>query len=336
MKNRKISAVVAGIIGISCIVPPAVSAVGNDVFFYESFENGNTYWSSRGSASVSLDTQNAYNGTNSLYVTGRTQNWNGASAKIDANAFRTGGTYSFSVAVMQKSGSPVNMKFTMQQGEGADAVYTEIASATAVSGDWTILENTAFTIPSGSENMTIYIEAPESLTDFYIDSVQGAVQGVSVIEDSQEHTEPSADVLRGDFNLDGKVNAYDMITARKMLVTSFAGGKAEVDLRFADTDGNGEFGISDVVMLSKYILGQVSGFPEVQVITTTTSQSEPQIITTTVTTGGNSQDGSYMQRISGDIAIKESASVSSARAGVDYGKMEKKTYYSKDGGLRRI
>ena len=36
------------------------------------------------------------------------------------------------------------------------------------------LENLAYMIPEGAENLQLYVESPDSLTDFYVDSVSGA------------------------------------------------------------------------------------------------------------------------------------------------------------------
>ena len=340
MKNtRKISGILAGLMCLSSVSYSSISAeTGNPVYFYESFEEGNTHWTSRATASLNVDNQNAYSGNSSLFVSNRTYDWDGACAQIDASAFRPGETYSFSIAVMQKTEKPVNMQFTLQQGD-TNSTYTKITSATVESGKWTVLENSEFTIPAGSDRMFLYVETTDgSKADFYIDSVQGAVKGTSVGKsDPQNPTESTSDVLRGDFNRDGKINVYDMTTARKVLVQSFSGGEMKADLSYMDLDGDGEFKISDVVMLSKYILGQIDKFSEPAVITTATTatQAETQPITTTVTTSGNIQSGSYMQRIAGDMKLKEDSSVSSKRAGVDYGTLVKKTYYSKDGGINK-
>ena len=70
---------------------------------------------------------------------------------------------------MQKSGSSTSMKMTMQYTDSyGTEQYDEVASATAQNGKWTKLENTSYKIPSGASNLVLYVEAPDSLTDFYI------------------------------------------------------------------------------------------------------------------------------------------------------------------------
>ena len=57
------------------------------------------------------------------------------------------------------------------------------------------------------------------------------------------------------------------------------------------------------------------------VTTTTTTQYIPNTTTTTTPNGG-----SYMQKMAADIHIHEDPSSTEMRGGVDYGKIEKKTY----------
>jgi archaellin len=72
-----------------------------------------------------------------------------------------------------ESGSDVTMKMTMQYELDGEK-YDEVALATAKSGEWLTLENPAYTIPEGAEKLQLYLESPDSLTDFYIDEVSGA------------------------------------------------------------------------------------------------------------------------------------------------------------------
>ena len=156
-----------------------VTEPSDGVYFNETFESGAGKFEGRGAASVTTDSKNYYSGSKSLFVSGRTDYWHGAAITLDSSKFKPGQTYSLSTAVLQKSGSPVDIKFTMQQGSGNSAEYHEIATVNAKSGEWTKVENTSFTIPSGSSDLVLYVEAPDSYTDFYIDDVLAAVKGKS-------------------------------------------------------------------------------------------------------------------------------------------------------------
>lgn len=95
----------------------------NGDYFTNSFESGVDDWSGRGSASVTTNSKNYYDGAKSLYVSGRESEWSGASLVLDSDTFSAGGTYSFSAAVLQTSGAEVTIQMSLQQGEGDSATY---------------------------------------------------------------------------------------------------------------------------------------------------------------------------------------------------------------------
>ena len=129
----------------------------------------------------------------------------------------------------------------------------------------------------------------------------------------------------GDLNKDGVIDSFDLILCRKNLITMFSGGQADM---LGDIDGNGSIQINDLVLLQKYVLGSIKEFPQTTNTTTTittTMTSSPDTTTTTVNSGG-----SYMNKMTADIHLHEDTAVTEKKNGVDYGKIEKKTYYSKD------
>ncbi len=159
----------------------AVEPDANGYYFNDTFESGKGSWRGRGDASAAIDNDNSAEGKSSLFVSGRTDNWNGAEMELDPAAFIPGKTYSFGAAVMQNTESSTAMKMTLQYTDASGTEqYDEVASAAASSGKWTALGNSSYTIPEGASNMYLYVEAPESLTDFYIDNVMAAVKGKEV------------------------------------------------------------------------------------------------------------------------------------------------------------
>ena len=141
-------------------------------FFDIGFEEGAQGWIPRGGSLVTVDKENASDGAQCLFVSGRTDNWNGAAIMLSSDTYKAGEAYSFKAKVMQNSGSDVTMKMTMQYNMDGEK-YDEVALATAKSGEWLTLENPAYLIPEGAENLQLYLESPDSLTDFYIDEVSG-------------------------------------------------------------------------------------------------------------------------------------------------------------------
>ncbi|MCR5601178.1 MAG: hypothetical protein K6G33_10620 [Ruminococcus sp.] len=144
---------------------------------------------------------------------------------------------------------------------------------------------------------------------------------------------PAAAAYRGDTNDDGRIDSFDVVNCRKAILNSFAGGK--VDLA-TDIDGNGSVEINDLVLITKYVLGKTKELPKetnttttaTTTVTTTTSQ---QTTTTTTYTNGES----YMQKMAKDIKVHEDSAATVRNNGVDYGKIEKKSYYSKDAAKQK-
>lgn len=142
-------------------------------FFETTFETGVENWITRGGPILTIDKENASEGSQSLFVSGRTDNWNGAAIMLDSETYKPNEAYHFKADVMQNSGETVTMKMTMQYDNGGEK-YDEIALLEAPSGEWITLENLAYTIPDGAENLQLYVEITDSLTDFYVDNVSGA------------------------------------------------------------------------------------------------------------------------------------------------------------------
>ncbi|SFB66557.1 carbohydrate binding domain-containing protein [Ruminococcus albus] len=161
---------------------PSINVPSQNALLNYDFNSGVDSWAGRGPASVTA-TDYAYYGTSgkSLYVSGRTAEWNGAAVSLGSD-FKAGQTYSISCAALQTSGRSAEIQISLQQGgsNGTTAVYSHIASATCESGEWTKLENTTFTIPDNAGDMTLYVETVQSTgdtMDFYIDDIVIAPQG---------------------------------------------------------------------------------------------------------------------------------------------------------------
>lgn len=142
-------------------------------FFETSFEKGPDGWIPRGGSFVSINKKTASEGSQSLFVSGRTDYWNGATILLSTDTYKPGECYHFRTKVMQKSGKTATMKFTMQYFMDGEK-YDEIALAEAPSGEWITLENLAYKIPENAEKLQLYVESTDSLTDFYIDEVSGS------------------------------------------------------------------------------------------------------------------------------------------------------------------
>ncbi len=183
-------------------IPMSISASAATLLSAE-FETTNDSFTGRGGAAVQWTSDEAYTAECSLFVSGRTDTWQGASR--DASSIMSGGsTYKVSAAVYQDSGEPVEMKFSLQYSSGGTTAYDEIALDTVQSGEWTVLSNDAYTVPEGASDLSIYLETTESLCDFYVDTV--TITG-----------SPSV-IKLGDANGDLSVNIADAVALAKYLI----------------------------------------------------------------------------------------------------------------------
>ena len=150
--------------------------------FESDFDNNTTQnWNGRGSAKVELSTKYAHSGTSSLYVSGRTQLWNGATRSA-SDIMEAGGYYKVGTYVLYDGDQytdtqkfSINLQYDLN---GKENYYT-IATETANKGEWKYV-GSEFTVPEGATNFYIYVQtgytsAPkeQDLMDFYMDDAVG-------------------------------------------------------------------------------------------------------------------------------------------------------------------
>lgn len=238
MKNKflkKLSIFPAAAIAISAIPAVGSTPVSAATLLSAEFETTNDSFTGRGGASVAWGSDQAYTENCSLFVSERTSAWHGASR--DASSFmKAGNTYKISAAVYQESGEAVEMKYSLQYKDSSgETQYDAIALETAPNGEWTLLENNEYTVPSDATELVIYVETTESLTDFYLDSVK--VTGAPSI------------IKQGDADGDLSVNINDLVRLQNYLL----GRIDEIEIG-ADFDKNNDINIFDMVMLRNYLI----------------------------------------------------------------------------------
>ena len=150
--------------------------------FESDFDNNSTQkWNGRGSAEIELSTKYAHSGTTSLYVSGRTQLWNGATRSA-SDIMEAGGYYKVGTYVLYDGDQytdtqkfSINLQYDLN---GKENYYT-IATETANKGEWKYV-GSEFTVPEGATNFYIYVQtgytsAPkeQDLMNFYMDDAAG-------------------------------------------------------------------------------------------------------------------------------------------------------------------
>ena len=135
------------------------------MFKNATFENGTDDFVSRGSSKVS-QADNGYEGK-CLYVSGRTDTWNGAAIDVTSTIV-PGAKYHVTAYMKQMSGAAAEIKCSAQTGSD----YPAIATVTdAPCCEWVKLEG-EIEVASSFSDYLIYFEIPGSAkADFYLDSV---------------------------------------------------------------------------------------------------------------------------------------------------------------------
>ncbi len=152
------------------------------VVYTEDFEKGAGGWTGRGPEKVAASADAFQSGAKSLFVTGRTETWNGPIKEMSV-VLQGGRTYSIELWAMYKEG-PASQALNVSIMRTVDGVGQQFSTAGAErlsKGEWTHIEVT-YTVPLTKyvTPISLYFETPykskDSVTDddrisFYIDNV---------------------------------------------------------------------------------------------------------------------------------------------------------------------
>ena len=182
MKSKKTAAILTAlailITSISFhLTNPEAAAYGNLIL--DDFEGGLNGWGPRGidEEIVSISTQEAYSGVNSVKITNRTKTWHGAACD-KTELLTLGETYVFGIWIKYLGASysdTQRFSLQLQYNDGVNDQYKTIKTAAVTKGNWTHLEG-EYTIPADAANVFVYVETEykssptdQDFLDFYID-----------------------------------------------------------------------------------------------------------------------------------------------------------------------
>lgn len=171
------------------------------------FESELSGWENRGDAKVELVKTAAKEGKQSIYVTGRTANWNGVSKEM-ISELQKGQEYTISAWVKYDEGADnESMSMTLQQNvsSSADTSYIQIANAAAKKGEWTHLEGKV-TLPNDATSAVVYFEANTAELNFYVDDI--TITGKVSSKTIQKDVPALKDVYKDYFKLGTAVSTY--------------------------------------------------------------------------------------------------------------------------------
>lgn len=318
---QSVSTFVISLEGSSEVIPDTPEKPNEYGWWFQcGFEDGEQGWTNRGGNSVAQSDSEHYTkyGSNSLLVSDREKTWQGTAYTLKPSIFKAGESYSFSAHVKQNSGENVKMmlklEYTNADGETG---YSEIDSCVVPSDTWAQLYNTSYTIPAGATDVKIYIETEESLTNFYVDEVIGAVDGTGIQGEGHPEittiTPPpvTIDVIPGDTTMDKVIDSTDMVLARQALLGQITDAAV---LKAADVDKSGKVEANDIVLLQQYILGRIKEFPD------NTPPEPPKAQMRTIS--------EYTPVVQAGVVEYETNDSKTTKPGVNYGTLEKKSYYS--------
>ncbi len=284
----------------------ANAADSGSYLFHDTFESGTDDWSARGSCTAATSSTAKYQGSKSLFLSGRTSAWNGGQKSLSSTTFVSGKSYAFSACFANLDGErSTEFKLTLQYNIGGTANYDKIAQTVAGRGEFVQLYNANYTIPEGATDLVLVVETTTDTCDFYVDEIIAAPAGTE-IEGPVSAMIPR--VGSGDVNLDGKINIADFIELKKGIRFGALVGEAAQN---ADVDQSGEIDEADAEMLRAYICGEINAFPK-----------------PTPKPGEHLSMADFTAKVQPTIVEKEPDSANRQKAGVTYGQIQKKSYYS--------
>ena len=242
-------------------------------YFHCTFEEGTEKWSSRGSDTVAQTTKEAYLGSGSVLCSDRSNDWNGVGRTLSSNPFKPGETFSFGAMVKYTDGDATqDFKLTLQYSGSSGDEYQEVKTVTVKKGEWTLVSNDSFQIPSGASGMLLYFETPEAKIDFYVDEAYGGLEGAipaglksaantteSTTTTTTTSSTESGRVMLGDVDCNGVVELIDAVTLCKAS-SGIEVGLTVAGRKNADIDGDGTVGNTDLKLMLQYLAGIISNF----------------------------------------------------------------------------
>ena len=267
----------------------------NPEILHSDFENGISGWKARGNASVDVTSDAAAEGSQSASVTGRKNDWSGIAYTLSSKVCPAGTNIDAQVRVMQKTGSTVHFKLSMQYEQDGQAVYDTFAEGDAESGEWLTITAMNYTVQQGTSPI-LYIETKTDTCDFYLDEVLVMKSDGSTITPV---TPPAGNTKKGDVDGDNMVNKTDA-----QLLIDYLTGKAS-SLRVAggaDMDDDTLITVKDLSLLKALLMQPAQ-------------QDEPQ----------GTHDTQYMSKIANQLT----ATVPQSALAKTNNTVEHITYFSK-------
>lgn len=158
---------------VAALAAAPVPAAAARTVLTNDFESGSyAPWGPRGGVTLAIEAE-GHESENSLSVTGRTANWQGAATSA-TDLFEPGTPYSVTAWVKLPAGTEgtAGVHFTVEAtpGDGGSNTYTWIGGNVPTTADDWVRIGGDYTLPAGLSSATLYVEA-EGETPFLLDDV---------------------------------------------------------------------------------------------------------------------------------------------------------------------
>ena len=239
--KKRLTILTALLLAANCVLP--ANAAETEIL-HAGFEDGISGWQARGTASIAVSSDTAAAGSASAAVTGRESAWAGISHALDSSVCPAGTRLKVQAQVMQRSGSAVHFKMTMQYQNSGSAVYDTFAEGDAASGEWLTLSAENYTVGQGSDPV-LYFETESGKCDFWLDEVTVTKTGSAIV--------PSSKYKKGDADHSGTVDAADAAALCDFLLNKDSAVYADT----TDLDGDSVLTAKDLTMLKRIAMNPV-------------------------------------------------------------------------------
>jgi endo-1,4-beta-xylanase len=205
--------------------PPNPSQQDNSGISTNFEDGGADGWSGRGAATVANSTAAAHSGSNSLYVTGRTANWNGPQISVSDKMY-PGSVYNISGWVMlaPADGSSHVVNMSLQTTLSGNTSYPSITAypgiTVAADGQWHQISVLGYNMSSAYDQGQAYlyfqtVSSGNDLTSFYLDDFELTyVQPPTIQTDIPSMFQS----LSGDFPIGAAIDPTDLSGAHEALL----------------------------------------------------------------------------------------------------------------------
>ncbi|WP_228586874.1 endo-1,4-beta-xylanase [Alkalibacterium sp.] len=206
MNTIKLCMVMLLLIGL-----PGGDVLASGSVLFEGFEEDSHDFKPRGDDElVERTSDDAYSGSYSLEVSGRSENWNGPAIRID-EYIEVSNEYSISVWVKLLDSSRTDLKLSTQIGDGGSASYQTIDTQTVSSDEWVELSGSYRYDSLGDGYVSVYVESDtHASVAFLIDHFELSGEGDEAVVEVETNLKPLKQIYEEYFLIGNAVSLNEM------------------------------------------------------------------------------------------------------------------------------